>query len=580
MNNMKQNRKMILLGLLTSLLVSSILTSGIITAQEEEATFFDFGILVIEGFDAHKTMAEMIQNECKKIGVEVTIESVDFGIFIERLNEAGTSGALAKDDGYDSWLVQFGDSAELDPDNLGTLFHTKNAHPGWNKGGFFNGEFDAIMDEAAVLSNKTERTALYAQALAVLADELPTAPICYLKDPWVMNSDIEGFDAVLGCYGLGAYTWSLSNTTGGTIKYAQPGSLPSLNPTFAGAGTTGRAVGHTVWEALMDYDNSYNPVGELAESWTVSSDSLVWTFTLHDGILWHDGTPFTTQDILTTYDAVMDLDTALSTHYDFVEVVESYRAIDNMTFELTLNQPSASAWSKIFTQEIFPDHIMGSVPHADWKGHAINTQHSIGTGPFKLVEWRPEESVELAVNEEYYRGRANLDRIFFINIPDAATAMAALEKGDVDVLDTYYSLGNEVDAIEANEDLKYVLRINPGTVHLSFNLNHPVLNNVNVRRAISSTIPRDAIVSTVLSDLGDANRGYIHYLTWAYNEDALVPGYDITQAKAYMELAGYDYTYLEPTPITPQADTTLPMVGGLIAGIIVGALAATYLKKS
>ena len=61
---MKQNRKVILLGLLVTLLVSSVLTSGIITAQEEEATFFEFSILVIEGFEAHKTMAEMIQNEC------------------------------------------------------------------------------------------------------------------------------------------------------------------------------------------------------------------------------------------------------------------------------------------------------------------------------------------------------------------------------------------------------------------------------------------------------------------------------------------------------------------------------------
>ncbi|MBN2334572.1 hypothetical protein JXL21_03360, partial [Candidatus Bathyarchaeota archaeon] len=486
-------------------------------AQDEEKYFFEFSILCIEGFESHRMMAEMIQNELGKIGIMATIETVDFGIFMDRLNAAGAENALAADDGFDTWLCQFGDSSELDPDNLGTLFHSKNEHPGWNKGDFFNGKFDAIMDEAAVLSNMEERKVLYAEALGVLTDEVPSATICYLKDPWVMRSNVEGFDAVLGCYGLGAYTWSLSDQEGGTVKYAQPGSLPSLNPTFAGAGTTGRAVGHTVWEALMDYDSQYNPVGELAESWTVSEDSLVWTFTLNDGILWHDGEPFTTQDIVTTYDAVSDLDTAMSTYYDFEELVDSYRAIDAKTFEVTLKTPVASAWSKIFTQEIWPDHIMADVPHADWKSHELNTQHCIGTGPFKLVTWQPEEYVELEANPEYYRGAPSLEKVFFVNIPDAATAMAALEKGDVHVLDTYYSLGNEVPNIEANEELKYVLRINPGAVHLFFNMNHPMFANKYVRKAVSAAIPRDDIVANALAGLGDVCMSYVHPLTWAYD---------------------------------------------------------------
>ena len=236
---------------ITSIIVFSLLATPITFAQEEEPYFFEFSILCIQGFESHRMMAEMIQNELGKIGIKTTIEIVDFGIFMDRLNTAGSEDALADDEGFDVWLCQFGDSSELDPDNLGTLFHTKNEHPGWNKGDFFNGKFDSVMDEAAVLSDMNERKALYSEALQILANELPSAPICYLKDPWVMRSNVEGFDSVLGCYGLGAYTWELNDQQGGTVKYAQPGSLPSLNPTFSGAGTTGRAVGHTVWEALI-----------------------------------------------------------------------------------------------------------------------------------------------------------------------------------------------------------------------------------------------------------------------------------------------------------------------------------------
>lgn len=576
------NRKTTIFAFLaTSIIVFSLLAGPAALAQEEEEKyFFEFEIMCIEGFASHRMMAEMIQNELGKIGIKANIVTVDFGIFMDRVNTAGGEGALAADDGFDTWICQFGDSSELDPDNLGTLFHTKNAHPGWNKGQYFNGEFDAIMDEAAILSDVGERQALYSDALNVLANDVPSATICYLKDPWVMRSNVEGFDSVLGCYGIGAYSWSLNDQDGGQVKYAQPGSLPSLNPTFSGAGTTGRAVGHTVWEALMDYDNEYTPVGELAESWTVSEDGLVWTFTLHDGILWHDGEPFTTQDIITTYDAVMDIDTALSSYYDFFELVDSYRAIDDKTFEVTLKTPAAAAWSKIFRMEIWPDHIMADVPHADWKSHELNTQHCIGTGPFKLVEWMPEEYVELEANPEYYRGAPDLDKLYFVNIPDAATAMAALEKGDVDVLDTYYSLGNEVPEIESNPDLKYVLRINPGAVHFVFNMKHPMFDSAYVRKAISSAVPREDIVQNALAGLGDVCESYIHPLTWAYDASATIPEYNLEQAKAYMEMAGYNYEYLEPAPTTPQQSFLLPAVGGLIAGLVVGALAASFLKKS
>jgi ABC-type transport system substrate-binding protein len=576
---MSRKKTPILASLIATIMVFSILAVPLIQAQEKEY-FFEFSILCVQGFESHRMMAEMIQNELDKIGIKVNIETVDFGIFMDRLNKAGTDKALAADGGFDTWLCQFGDGSELDPDNIGTLYQSKNSQPGWNKEFFFNGKFDDALNQAAVLTDKTERKALYSQALAILADEVPSAPICYLKDPWVMTSNVEGFDSVLGCYGLGAYTWSLNDQEGGTIKYAQPGSLPSLNPTFAGAGTTLRAVGHTVWEALMDYDNHYTPVGELAKSWTVSDDGLVWTFTLNDGIKWHDGEPFTTKDIVTTYDAVLDIDTGMSPYYDFTELVQSYRAVDDQTFEVTLTKPAASAWAKIFTLPIWPDHLMSDIPHKDWASSSQNTKACIGTGPFKFVEWKPQEYVELEANLDYYRGRPALDSVYFVDIPDAATAMAALEKGDVQVLDTYYSLGSEVPNIEANPDLKYVLRINPGAVILMLNLNQPELNNKFVRKAISAAIPRDEIVANVLTGLGDVCTSYIHPITWAYNPSANVPSYNIDQARAYMEMAGYNYAYLEPPPTTPLSAYLLPAAGGLVAGLIVGALVTLFLKKS
>jgi len=569
----------VIVSMVTAITIFGLMAAPIAQTQEENY-FFDFHILCIEGFETHRMMAEMIQNEVRKIGIDVIIDQVDFSIFMDRMYTAGETGELATENGYDTWLCQFGDSSELDPDNMGTLFHSKNEHPaGWNTNHWFNGKFDKLMNEAAPLSDQEARKEYYYQAQEILAEELPSATICYLKDPWVMRSDVMGLDSVLGCYGLGAYTWHLEGQDGGTVRYAQPGSLPSLNPTFAGAGTTIRAVGHTVWEALMDYDNEYNPVGELAESWTVSDDGLTWTFKLHEGVTWHDGEPFTAEDVVITYDAVMDPDSLLSTHSDFDELVQDYRAIDDYTFECTLKKPSQAAWSKIFTQEIFPGHIMKDVPHSEWKQHDINTKHAIGTGPFKMVEWKPEEYVELTVNEEYYRGAASLDRIFFVNIPDAATAMAALEKGDVQILDTYYSLGNEVPNIEENPDLKYVLRINPGAVHLMFQMTHPKLNNKWVRKAVSSCIPREEIVDNALSGLGDVCVNYIHPLSWAHNPDVSLPTYDLEQAKSYMEMAGFDYEWLEPEPTTPMSAFILPAGGGLIAGLIVGIVVMSLMRR-
>lgn len=578
---MKRKSISLILSMITALSVFVLLSAPLVNAQEEERYFFEFHIMCIEGFEAHRMMAEMVQNECGKIGIKVTIDMVDFSIFMDRMYAGGKTGELSDENGWDTWLCQFGDASELDPDNMGTLFHSKNEHPaGWNCEHWFNGKFDELMDEAAVLTDIEARKPYYKEAMEILADELPSTTICYLKDPWVMRSNVMGFDGVLGCYGLGAYTWDLEDEEGGTVKYAQPGSLPSLVMEFAGAGTTGRAVGHTVWEALMDYDNKYNPVGELAESWTVSEDSLTWTFKLYENVLWHDGEPFTADDIVCTYDAAMDPETVFSSHSDFKELVDSYRAVDDYTFELTLTKPSAAAWSKIFTQTILPKHILDDVPHGDWKSHDLNTKLAIGTGPYKMVDWKPQEYVEIAVNEDYYRGQAPLDHVFFVNIPDAATALAALEKGDVDILDTYYSLGKEVPQIETNPDLKYVLRINPGAVHFMFQLSNPVLNNKWVRKAISSCIPRQQIVDDILAGLGDVCTSYIHPLTWAYDPDISVPMYDLDQAKIYMEMAGFEYEWLEPPPTTPMSAYLLPAVGGLVAGIVVGAIVMSLLKRT
>eukprot|EP01036_Dinobryon_divergens_P003526 gene3526-4661_t len=176
-------------------------------------------------------------------------------------------------------------------------------------------------------------------------------------------------------------------------------------------------------------DSKFEPKRQMVESETVSADGLTWTFKLRDGVKWHDGKPFTSADVKYTWEAVKD-EKFIAESKDGSSEVESIDTPDDLTVVVNYNTILPTFASTLFTFGIFPKHAL--------EGTDLNTssynQTPIGTGPFKFVEMKQNESIKLARNPDYWKpGRPYLDAIEFSIIPNRATSLLTFVAGKLDM---------------------------------------------------------------------------------------------------------------------------------------------------
>jgi ABC-type dipeptide transport system, periplasmic component len=165
-------------------------------------------------------------------------------------------------------------------------------------------------------------------------------------------------------------------------------------------------VAGNIYEGLLRYDTDMNPQPGLAESWEVSEDGLTYTFTLHEGVVWHDGEPFTAEDV------VFSVDTFLRETHPRLRVslqhVESVTALDDRTVQFQLKNPFGPFLGvfEVGTMPMIPKHIYEGT---DFANNPMNAT-PIGTGPFKFEEWERGSYIHLVKNEDYYvEGQPYLD---------------------------------------------------------------------------------------------------------------------------------------------------------------------------
>lgn len=192
-----------------------------------------------------------------------------------------------------------------------------------------------------------------------------------------------------------------------------------------------RKVAGSIYEGLLSYTTDLEPQPQLAESWEVDDDGIVWTFHLREGVTWHDGEPFTADDVVFSADVFhRELNPSARAVLDHVESIE---ATDEHTVVFTLKQPFGpfplSFEAGTFT--MVPKHIYEDT---DFRDNPANS-HPIGTGPFKFKNWDRGTVIELVRNDDYYEeGLPYLDGINWHIIPDGASRAVAYENGTVDVL--------------------------------------------------------------------------------------------------------------------------------------------------
>ncbi len=286
---------------------------------------------------------------------------------------------------------------------------------------------------------------------------------------------------------------------GGTFVVALDADPPSLNPIINEVLQT-MYPANQVFETLVGYDDKFNPIPRLAESWTVSQDNRTVRFNLARNARWHDGRPFTSSDVKFTLEV---FGPRYSAGYKPVfEALEAVETPDANTVVLRFSRPNGVLLSFLGDPPfiIVPRHIFET---GDGRTHPGNLR-PVGTGPFKVQEWVRGDHITMVRNEDYYQsGLPYLDQVIFRVIPNAASVVAALERGEISMVMTRIS---PIDA-RRFQNSPTVKVVSPSVLArilgLWPNLRTPPLNSLRVRQAISLAMDRPRMVEQIA--LGQAS---------------------------------------------------------------------------
>jgi peptide/nickel transport system substrate-binding protein len=336
----------------------------------------------------------------------------------------------------------------------------------------------------------------------------------------------------------------MSNAATPTPRYGDsmviglPGDPGTLNGAIS-ASVVEKIVASNVLSLLIRLDRNFNPVPDLAKTWSISGDGLTYTFKLQEGVKWHDGTPFSSADVkYTIEEVILPLHTRGGTYKSVIDKVETP---DANTLIIRMKAPFGPLMNAMgYDFYILPKHLYQGT---DVRNNPYNAK-PVGTGPFKFKEWKRGTYVILERNPDYFRkGLPYLDRLVFQVLPDAAARVLALESGDIDYLAYQAMPSSAVSRLKTNPKLVVSqdgFESLASIEILTFNLDNPILKDVHVRQAIAYAVDKQAISERADYGIGKPATGPIASVTaWAYEPNVNKYPYDPTKAAKLLDDAGY-----------------------------------------
>lgn len=367
-----------------------------------------------------------------------------------------------------------------------------------------------------------------------LSEITPTHPKTFPLLPFILCL------AFLGCQALSKgknqYDPSKVDQTpvhGGTFIEASIGDATYLNPLFSSDSASGDINGQ-LYNGLVKYDKNLKLIGELAESWDVTDDGKTITFKLRKNVTWHDGKPFTSADVLFTYQMLVASTTRTPFSSDYL-LVKTAEAPDPFTFRVTYGEPFAPALES-WGMGMIPKHIFET---GDINNHPAN-RNPIGTGPYVFKEWKTDEKIVLEANPDYFEGRPHMDRFVYRIIPDLSVQFLELRQGTLSIMSpTPDQYNGYEEFFWAYNKFRY-----PAFqyTYIGFNLKNPLFQDKRVRQAIAHAIPKKEIIDGVYQGLAVPSTGPFPPTSWAYDKDVPDREFNPALATSLLKEAGWEDT--------------------------------------
>src|SRR5215470_8094703 len=318
-----------------------------------------------------------------------------------------------------------------------------------------------------------------------------------------MKSDLRAIAAASVLLTVMAVAGSaLAQKPGGVLRVHALDSPPSMsmheevdaNPARATMGLFNNLV---MFDQHAKQNSMQSIIPDLATAWSWSEEGTQLTFSLREGVKWHDGRPFTADDVKCTWDLLIGtsaeklrLNPRKSWYRNLAEVTTN--GAHEVTFHLMRPQPAFVALLASGFSVVYPCHV----PPGEMR------QHPVGTGPFKFVEFKPNERIVFTRNPDYWRpGRPYLDGIEFTIIRDRSTANLAFVAGKLDWTATTLPLSRDIKSQEPGA----ICEVTPGGIsrNLIINRDAPPFDNPDMRRAMALSLDRKAFIDIISDGQGD-----------------------------------------------------------------------------
>ncbi|WP_375550551.1 ABC transporter substrate-binding protein [Rhodophyticola porphyridii] len=266
---------------------------------------------------------------------------------------------------------------------------------------------------------------------------------------------------------------------------------PNLDPTGGAAAAIDEVVYANVFEGLTRFASDGSVVPGLAETWEISEDGLTYTFSLRDGVMFHDGSSFTAEDVVFSLDRARAEDTTNAQAALFAGI-ESVEAVDDTTVVLRLSAPNGALLFNL----AWGDAVIVAPESAE-----TNATNPVGTGPFVFADWVQGDRVELTRNPDYWGEAPALEAATFRFISDPNAAFAALMAGDVDAFPVFPA-PETLGQFEADPRFSVIVGSTEGETILAMNNQSAPLDDIRVRQAISHAINRQDIIDGAMFGYG------------------------------------------------------------------------------
>jgi peptide/nickel transport system substrate-binding protein len=336
---------------------------------------------------------------------------------------------------------------------------------------------------------------------------------------------------------------------GGTLRLGFGISqVLTLDPPQVNLGIVAGELVSNLFSSLVQFDEQLGLKADLAETWEVSEDGLQYTFTLRQGLTFHNGDTLTADDLVYTYERTTD-EAFASPHANKLALVTEAVAPDPQTFRITLSDPYAPFLSTACSRG--PGRALTPVSRraVEEMGDQQYGITPIGSGPFMM----DPEGVDLSSGftmtafEGWYGGRPHVDAIEVSIIPEQSSMISALEAGDVDMLDIVPAIG--VEQLRGNSDVTLVETAGTNWVGMAMNKARPPWDNVDARMAVAKAIDRQDLIDKAFFGLATPGLGAIApAFGWAYVPPDQLQNpqeFNLDEARALAEPAGLEG--LQPT---------------------------------